>query len=128
MKFFIFGHSNILGTHKNTFEFTKDSSLTRNGDCIIGVKSEFLVSEIKNLLNYDKIKITISIDNLIDVVYAEMNKVFSDEHEIVVRIGDHNSSRTLGVMADKAAKDIDRRIINKLKNPEARAMVEIEAA
>ena len=33
------GHSNILSLHKKTIEITKDSHLTINGDCIIGVNA-----------------------------------------------------------------------------------------
>ena len=33
------GHKNILSLHKKTIEITKDSQLTVNGDCIIGVGS-----------------------------------------------------------------------------------------
>ena len=33
------GHENILSLHKKTIEITKDSQLTVNGDCIIGVGS-----------------------------------------------------------------------------------------
>ena len=43
-KFNAYGHPNILGTHKTTFEFTKDNELTLNGDCIVGVKADFELS------------------------------------------------------------------------------------
>ena len=33
------GHKNILSLHKKTIEITKDSQLTVNGDCIVGVNS-----------------------------------------------------------------------------------------
>ena len=32
------GHKNILSLHKKTIEITKDSQLTVNGDCIVGVR------------------------------------------------------------------------------------------
>ena len=31
------GHRNILSLHEKTIEITKDSELTTNGDCIVGI-------------------------------------------------------------------------------------------
>ena len=33
------GHKNILSLHQKTIEITKDSELTSNGDCIVGVSA-----------------------------------------------------------------------------------------
>ena len=59
MEFFIFGHPNISADHKTTLEFTKDKELTKKGNCIVGVNSDFSFSEIKNLLKAKKIEIVI---------------------------------------------------------------------
>ena len=49
MKFSILGHENILATHKNTLEFTKDDFVTKTGDCIVGISSDFnITKETKN--------------------------------------------------------------------------------
>ena len=34
-----YGHKNVLSLHARTIEVTKDSNLTKNGDCIIGVSA-----------------------------------------------------------------------------------------
>ena len=34
------GHPNILGTHRMTFEITKEHELSRRGDCIIAVNDD----------------------------------------------------------------------------------------
>ena len=41
------GHENILSLHKKTIEITKDSQLTVNGDCIIGVGSNLACIDLK---------------------------------------------------------------------------------
>lgn len=124
--FNISGHKNILGTHKNTIEFTKDSNLTLNGDCIIGVKVDFDLHELKALVKkYSKIKIIILVDNLVEEINAVSNPEFNDKHEIVIRKTDFISERTLGIKADKAVLDLDRELINKLKNPETVGKVEL---
>ena len=34
------GHTNVLGRHKSTFEITKETELSKNGDCIIAVGAD----------------------------------------------------------------------------------------
>ena len=124
--FNISGHKNILGTHKNTIEFTKDSELTLKGDCIIGVKADFDLAELKSLVKeHSKIKIIITVGDLLEEFPAISNPEFNDEHEIVIRKTDFISGRTLGIKADKAVLDLDRKIVDKFKNPDAVGKVEI---
>lgn len=124
MKFKIYGHVNVLSTHHTTLEFTKDKDLTKRGDCILGVNSDFKVS--KEILSAKKIKITITCDNISDFINADVNSGFDDNHEIVIRKTGFLSKRTLGINADKASIDIDRRIVLKLKSPDSFADVSIE--
>jgi len=124
IRFSACGHPNLLGTHKTTLEFTKDKELTKNGSCIIGVNSDFNLSEIKKL-DKDNIKIIIKVDELRDEISCTQNREFNSENEIVIRLGEFKSERTLGTRADKAAKHINRKIIEKLKNPEQKMIVEI---
>lgn len=112
--FSIKGHKNLLGTHKTTLEFTKDNDLTKNGDCIIGVSADYNPAEIKKLTEFEFVDITIE-TNTSDKVTARINKQFSDDHEIVIRLGTHNSERTLGIEATKAAAHIKRSIIKDLQ-------------
>lgn len=119
------GHKNILSTHKNTFEFTKDKELTLSGDCIIGVKSDFSLEKIKPALKWDKIKMKIIVDELEEIIIGNINKEFCSNEEIVVRITDFKSDRTLMTRANKASKDFDRKFINRIKNPKKRIKVEI---
>ncbi len=126
MKFFIKGHENMLAKHHSTLEFTKDNFLTKKGDCIIGVGADFDYKELMRLTKKDSIKITITVDDIKDTITAKVNKDFDHKHEIVIRKTSFLSDRTLGIYADKAAVDLDRSLIQKLKNPEAKAWVEIK--
>ena len=115
-QFFCYGHENILSTHKNTIEFTKDSELTLDGDCIIGIKADFNPQDlIQFLKGKQQINCEITVDNIKDIFTFEINPDFNDEHEIVIRKSDFLSERTLGIKANKAAIDINREIIQKLK-------------
>ena len=126
VEFKAYGHKNIRATHNKTLEITKHKELSLNGDCIIGVNSDFSPEEIKKLLKYEKIKITIKVDNLTDQVECVVNKEFYDEEEIVIRIGEFSSKRTLGVRADKASSQLKREIFEKMKEPRKEMQIIIE--
>ena len=120
------GHREILGDHKTTLEFTKDSLLTTRGNCIIGVKADFEVDELKKFLRCEKIKIWIRVHDFFDELIAVPNKNFNDNHEIVIRIGEFISPRTFAVNATKASINIDRSVIKALKDDKVIGIVEIE--
>ena len=120
------GHRNILSTHKTTLEFTKDKDLTKNGNCIIGIGADFEMDSINKLLEFDNIIIKIKVDELSDKIIAKVNKYFNDRNEIVIRMGEYASERTLGIRADKASKHLNRKMMDKMKNPKQKMTVEIE--
>jgi hypothetical protein len=123
MELFIYGHPNISSKHKTTLEFTKDKEVSKKGDCIVGVSSDFSFSDIKKLLDNKKIKIDIGGD----IVIADINPNFNDKKEIVIRRSDFKSSRTLGINANKAAIDLKRSLVKKLQNSEEKVKVKIKA-
>ena len=118
--FHAYGHPNILATHKTTLEFTKDSELSPKGDCIVGVKADFELSEIKDFIRKaknNKIKIIIETENkkIIDLIEAELNPNFNDNNEIVIRKTDFASERTLAYRSNKAAFALKMALIDFLK-------------
>ena len=126
MIFYAYGHPNIRGTHKNTMEFTKEEHLTPDGDCIIGVKADFDTAKLTEFVRkHKRAKITLTANNVKDEFEANLNPEFSDEKEVVIRIGEHVSPRTFAVRADKAAKHLKRELINELKNG-ARLEIKLE--
>ena len=126
-KFHAYGHPNILGTHKTTLEFTKDKDVSLQGDCIIGVDSDFELGELKKF-GAGKVEITISSDDdkIIEEVKAHINPDFNDNHELVIRKTDFVSSRTFGIKADKASVDLNRALIAYLKEKKGIVSVIIE--
>ena len=127
--FHAFGHENILGTHRNTLEFTKDKSLTKNGDCIIGIDSDFDTSEIRKLISSSKngkMKLTVKWKNEAEEVSFDANKDFSGNHEIVIRKTGFLSGRTLGINADRSSFELNRDLMNflKLKNSKITIILE----
>tara|TARA_Y100000310_G_scaffold104351_1_gene102698 strand:- start:12308 stop:12718 length:411 start_codon:yes stop_codon:yes gene_type:complete len=127
------GHKNLLGTHKKTLEFTKEDSLTSNGDCIIGVSADFELDKLKEIVSKGgEIKIEMVLENKDKAVFSDslmctVNKSFNHETELVVRKSNMETDRTLGILADKGAFDINREMINELKNPEQKIIVKISS-
>ena len=116
--FTAWGHENITASHKRTLEFTKEGELSIQGDCILGVNADFSLYDLKELIKQGKrLKIIIKVDGVSDEVVFEANPGFSDEREIVIRMGDFGSSRTFGVRADKACSNLKKELVDKLNNP-----------
>jgi len=126
-----FGHENVQAVHPSTVEFTKETHLSKEGDCILVVSADKglteLSPEIREALKNSQAKITIKIEvgNLCEEIHAHGAQHLSLTHptEMVVRKSDYASDRTLGVHADKAAKDLSRELVNKLKNPQQKAKI-----
>jgi uncharacterized protein len=121
--FSVKGHPEVRGTHKTTLEFTKDTHLTPRGDCIIGTAATF--SGMRGLQGQGKLVLTVPGETPWECFF-HFNPQFSSEHEIVIRMGDYASERTLGIRSDKAAQHVPRSIIKKLQDPTIQAEVIIE--
>ena len=74
MIFSISGHTNLLATHQNTLEFTKDKELTKKGNCVVGIRADFDYNKLMKIAqNYSKIKVIIKIDKLTEEIICKIN-------------------------------------------------------
>nr|WP_281054516.1 DUF371 domain-containing protein [Thermofilum pendens] len=122
------GHVNIRATHRTTLEITTEENLTPRGDCIIGVKANKaardLRPEAKEYLRSGQrvlLALVLPGQGLYDTFYARGHPdlTFTDRTSIVVRKSSYIDGRTIAVNSQKAAYEIDRRIIEEIKNPDA---------
>ncbi|MBM3897408.1 MAG: DUF371 domain-containing protein [Thaumarchaeota archaeon] len=127
-----YGHPNVRAWHEKTIEVTKDSNLTLEGDCIVGVRASKgcsqLAEEVKSALNDGSlVKFEIEVGSQVFGFTARGSSelTFEDEHEIVIRKSDYVSPRTLAVRADKAACDVPRKIVEILKDKNTRGLLKI---
>jgi hypothetical protein len=127
------GHRNISATHKTTFEITKSKSLTKRGDCIIGVAADKACADldqrIKDALRKGGVvHLTICVGDLSFKVRAEGSPqlMLTDEEDIVVRRSSYICPRTLAVKANAAACDIPRPIVDLLRSEGCRGYLLIE--
>jgi hypothetical protein len=131
---FGYGHEKILATHKTTLEFTKDKRLSKKGDCIVTVATDKALADLsaefkENLRKTNaKLSVLIEVDGLIEQVNAHGSPrlILTHPTDMVIRKSDYVCNRTLAIHADKAAKDLPRDLVEKLKNPKQKVKITLE--
>lgn len=132
-KIFASGHENILCTHNTTIEITKDIKMTKKGDCIVAVNASKacfdLTPDLKNQIQSGKkLKIIIRVEDIQDYFYGFGNKELRllDRKDIVFRKTDFICDRTILINCSKSSKELDRELIDLLKNPEKKLSIIFE--
>ena len=126
-----YGHENIRATHRTTLEFTKEKHLSKKGDCIIAVAADKALAdlscEFKANLRKPNAKLTILIEagGIAEQVHAcgSQQLFLSHPTDAVIRKSDYVCGRTLAVRADKAANNLSRELVEKLKNPKQKVKI-----
>ena len=129
---YAYGHENVLGTHDTTIEFTKNTDLTPKGDCIVAINATKACSDLKPDLK-EKIKsggkfvITLQVDHLSDTFqgYGSEKLKLSDEEDMVFRKSTFICDRTVLINCTKAARDINRDLIERLTTPGKKLLITI---
>ena len=118
------GHKNVTSHHKSTFEVTKDVEIGIAADCIVGTSADKSMldfpQDFKDKIANSSTKIIVVLDteNGHDEIigYGHENLTLTHPTDIVCRTSDFTCSRTLMIRADKAARDLDSKLIDDLKN------------
>ena len=127
------GHENIRSNHQKTIEITKESHLTPQGDCIVGVNATAscadLPEELKDKLkNPDsKISFSISVGNYEFVLEGKGHQdlILTHKEDIVIRKSDFICPRTLAIQCDKASDLLPREMVRLLQNPNTKGTFSI---
>ena len=130
-KVLAFGHENIQAIHPSTLMFTREKHLSKTGDCIVAVASDKAVAdlspEFKDKLRKPNAKLTILIeaDGLTEQINASGSPklILTNPTDVVIRKSDYICNRTLAIHADKAANDLPRAFVEKLKDPKQEVKV-----
>jgi hypothetical protein len=123
VQFTAYGHENVIGEHKTTIELTSEGFLTKKGTCIIGVRSDMTLDkldrEIKNLASKASTRIVLrmTVNGLTEEVKGTGSPglTYADSTSMVVRTSTFECDRTLMVYADKAASNLNRDFIERLR-------------
>jgi hypothetical protein len=105
--------------------------VTPRGDCIIAVSSEKALTDLDPMLK-DKIRsgwyvaTIFKSDDIIDHVIGrgDPRLTLRDPVRIIIRKSDFIDDKTLMIRSDKAAIDLDRRLVSRLKD--RKSILEIE--
>jgi hypothetical protein len=116
-----------------TFEVTRDSHLSKRGNCVIGVSANKGASDLtprfKEACRNESAQITVLLEaeGIVDAIHGlgSCNLTFSHQTEIVGRKSWYTSERTIMVGADKAALDLKRTLVAALKSPNTQLTVKL---
>ncbi len=131
------GHENIKAEHRTTLEVTKEKDLTPRGDCIIGVAANISASEIpdkaKELLRVGtkaEVEILLPDYGLRDVLVGFGSRDFTFQHDtdVVIRKSKYICGRTVLISSNKAARDINREIVELLKDKKTEVILRFKLA
>ena len=128
---YAYGHENVRSTHTTTFEITKETSVTKRGNCIIAIGATKgaadLHAEFKDAARNEDAQITLRVEagRITDVVNAQGTHrlLFTHPTDVVMRKSTHDCDRTVAIRADKAANDFPRRLVEKLRTPRQRIKI-----
>ena len=128
------GHEQVLSLHEKTLEITKESNLTPQGDCIVGVNSGIscidLPEKMKEKIQNPKSKITftLKVGKFTFKIQGQGSKKLTLKHvsDIVLRKSAFTCSRTIAINCDKASSDIPRDLVSLLQNPRTKGKMIIE--
>jgi hypothetical protein len=123
VRFKAYGHENVIGEHKTTVELTSEEFLTKQGTCIVGVSSDMTLDQlspkIKKLASLPSTSIVLrmSVNGLTEEVTGtgSLGLTYSDSTSMVARTSAFECGRTLMVNADKAASNLIRDFVDRLK-------------
>ena len=122
------GNENIRSNHPKTIEITKESHLTPQGDCIVGINATSscadLPRELKDKLKVAGTKVTFSI-NVGEYEFTMEGRghpdlILTHSEDIVIRKSDFICPRTLAVKCDKASDLLPREMVSLLQDPKTK--------
>lgn len=127
------GHPRIKATHLTTMMITKDSEVGPKGDCIVAVAADKGAKELSETFKRAakagrKFRITLEVNGIKEAVHGLGHQALTLTHptDLVIRKSKFTCCRTLVINADKAAADLPRGLVARLRDPAARVRILIE--
>jgi hypothetical protein len=125
-----YGHPDITATHASEIEITKSRNVN---SAVIGVKADkssedFSLDFKKALKDSKKVEITIDADGIEDIITAFGSPALklADKESSAITKTDNVDNKTVAIMADKAAFELNRELIEKLRDPNTKVKITLE--
>ena len=122
---YAYGHKNVSCTHRTTIEVTKDKILSEKGNCILAIMASKGCYDLNSKLKEEiwqerKIKVLIQVGDFQDFFFGfgDSNLELSSRSDIVFRKSNYICGRTILINCSKASDQINKKIINLLKDPQ----------
>ena len=134
--FMAWGHPNVRSTHRTTLMTTTDDHLSTRGDCIVAVSAKKGVRDLdprtKEAIRSEGSKVRLLIETGGKTFSVEgkgdPRLTLSHPSDMVIRKSNYICDRTLMIMADKAACDIEKSMIELLRKENCQISLTIEAS
>jgi hypothetical protein len=131
--FFAYGHENVTSRHRTTLEVTMDEEISQRADCIIGVKADKgiagLSEEFKAKARDESaiIELTISTNGVEEKIMGKGHPglTFTNPTDMVARKSEFICNRTIMIKADKSSKELNRKLVEQLKDPDQRIEISL---
>jgi hypothetical protein len=128
--FYARGDPRITALHPTTLEVTKEGVKSDYGDCIVATSAEVglanLPEELKHMARQGAgMVMVMEVGGRRERIHGKGHPslTFQSEDEMVIRKSQYVCKRTLMVSSDKAAADLNRTLVEELKNPDNRIKI-----
>ncbi|MHA2502733.1 MAG: DUF371 domain-containing protein [Candidatus Kariarchaeaceae archaeon] len=126
------GHANVLGNHRTTFQFTTEQHLTPKGDCIIAVRATHAAStlpeELKtHLKTGGQVELKLACGDILLKIRGQghPDMTFTHDHDMVFRRSSHVDGRTVTINTNMTAAQMPRELMELLQSPDQEITLEI---
>jgi len=115
------GHPDVSARHGKTLELTAETAIGAAATCVVGVSVGPLPGELPRLRG--RVRLVLAAGGLTATVDGEVNPYYASAERLVVRRSDVLDPDTFLVNASAAAADLDRALVERLRDPAARLEV-----
>jgi uncharacterized protein len=128
-----YGHPDIRATDNTGFAIVKAASPEKYQKAIIAVSADKACKDFdkkfrNSLKSGKKIEIKIEADGMEDKIVAFCSPAFTltSSEEIAVRKDDRIDGKTVGILANKSAAELNQDLVEKLRNPGTKVKIIFE--
>jgi hypothetical protein len=126
------GHPLISSRHPTTLEITKEPEITPSADCVIGVGSSKGCADLSERVRRairegSEMSLVLRLPDAVEEVrgFGHPGLTLADPVEMVFRKSRYLCPRTVFILADKAASDLSRHLVGRLKDPDVEISIEL---
>lgn len=125
-----YGHPNVRALNNKTLEFTKETDLTEEGDCILGLRASKgcanLSPQLKDAIHQGlKIRVELWANDVLDTFtgFGDPELSLTSNVSLVFRVSNFKCDRTILIKCSKAAFHIEQKIARFMQKAENKLLI-----